>query len=388
MGGGPAGVMLAFLLARSGVPVTILEKHEDFFRDFRGDTIHPSTLQLMHELGLLDEFLKVPHDELTQVSLSLDGHLSPIADFTSLPTVCKMIVFMPQWDFLDFLADHGRRYPTFDLRMGIEVTDLIEEDGRVVGVKAGEEEFRAHLVIGADGRHSIVRDKAGFEVEEFGVPIDVLWTKIPKAKEMTEQALGYFGGGNFLVLINRGDYYQTGVLIRKGDFDGIQKAGLPAFRQRILSTAPFLSGYVDAVDDWSKVRLLTVQIDRLKKWHRPGLLCIGDSAHAMSPAGGVGVNLAIQDAVATANMLTAGLLSGKIDGSDLQRVQDRRLRPTKQIQGFQVFFHKRIANASATGQTNLRLPLWFARHFQFIRRFVARMTGIGPLPEHIETKPG
>lgn len=386
VGGGPAGVMLGFLLARSGVHVTVLEKHVDFFRDFRGDTIHPSTLQLMHELGLLEEFLRVQHDEMTQVGLSIEGEITPIADFSALPTVCKMVVFMPQWDFLDFLADQGRKYTHFDLKMGVQVTDLIVEEGVVCGVRAGDQEFRADLVIGADGRHSIVRAKAELPSEEFGVPIDVLWMRIPKPKDLAEQALGYVGKGKFLVLIDRRDYFQAGVLIRKGDFEAIRQAGLPAFHKRILSSAPFLKGYVEEIDDWEKVKLLTVKIDRLTRWHRPGLLCIGDSAHAMSPAGGVGVNLAIQDAVATANLLTDRLLKGEITGEDLQRIQDRRLPPVRFIQRFQVLFHARIANATASGFNNLRVPLWFMRNFRFLRRYAAKMMGIGPRPEHIETK--
>lgn len=387
VGGGPAGIMLGFLLARSGIQTTILEKHVDFFRDFRGDTIHPSTLQLMQELGLLEEFLKIPHDEMKRVSLTVDGKPTEIADFTTLPTDSKMIVFMPQWDFLDFIADQGRKFKQFDLRMGVEATELIIENDHVVGVKSLSEEFRANLVVACDGRHSIIRDQSGLEVENFGVPIDVLWMRIPKPPSLGDQSLGYVGEGKFLVLIDRKEYFQAGVLIKKGDFDAIRDLGLPAFHHRILSSAPFLKGYVEAIENWDQVKLLTVRIDRLTQWHRPGLLCIGDSAHAMSPAGGVGVNLAVQDAVATANLLVDPIKNGTTCDADLQKVQDRRLRPAKVIQGFQVQFHKRLVNASQTNSNNLKIPLWILGHFGFLRRQIAKFMGIGVQPEHIETKP-
>lgn len=365
----------------------ILEKHEDFFRDFRGDTIHPSTLQLFSELGLLDEFLKIRHDEMSKLSVMVDGEATEIADFTSLPTTRKSIVFMPQWDFLAFLARQGSQYPEFTLRMGVEATDVIVRNGIVVGVTAGDEEIVADLVIGADGRRSIVREKAGLEVEVFGVPIDVLWARIPKPTGLQNQSLGYFHKGQFMVLIDRTDYFQAGVLIKKGGLESIKEAGLPSFRSRVLDAAPFLAGHIEAITDWDQVKLLTVTIDRLKRWHRPGLLCIGDCAHAMSPAGGVGINLAIQDAVATANILTEKLLGGGVSDMDLHQVQQRRMFPTRFIQGFQVMLHRRIVNSNLSNSNGLKRGLALFRTFGFLRRLLARGVGLGVRSEHVQTPP-
>ena len=386
-GGGPAGIMAGYLLARTGVPVIVLEKHADFFRDFRGDTIHPSTLELMYELGLLDEFLKQPHQEVRELRAVVNGQTVPIADFTKLPTRCKFIAFMPQWDFLNFLSAHAKQYPSFQLLMEHEVIDLIFENSRVAGVRAktpqGEVEVRADLIMGADGRHSIVQERAGFERRSFGVPIDVLWMRISKKPDDPKQSFGFFQQGKLLVLIDRSDYWQTGFVIPKGDFDHIKARGLSQFQNDIINFAGFLRDRVTELDEWSKIKLLTVQINRLRNWCRDGLLCIGDSAHAMSPAGGVGINLAIQDAVATANLLAGKLRNGAVAVEDLRKVQARREWPTRLIQAMQVFIHRRVV----TGQTSehkhslpfvVRLLKWFP----VLRQIPARFIGIGPRPEH------
>src|SRR5437870_5819282 len=367
-GGGPAGMMAGYLLARAGVPVVVLEKHADFNRDFRGDTIHPSTLELMHELGLLDEFLKQPHQEVRELRGVVNGQVVPIADFTKLPTRCKFIAFMPQCDFLNFLSGYAKRFPNFRLLMEHEVVDLIFEKDRVVGVRAkaprGEVEVRTDLVIGADGRHSITHARGGFEQHEFGVPIDVLWMRISKRRDDPEQSFGFFQHGKLLVLLDRGDYWQCGFVIPKGGFDEIKARGLPEFQNDIVSFAGFLRDRVAELDDWSKIKLLTVQINRLRDWCREGLLCIGDSAHAMSPAGGVGINLAIQDAVATANLLAGKLRNGSVSIDDLRKVQARREWPTRLIQGMQVFIHRHVVTGHASGKRNslpfvVRLLKWF-----------------------------
>jgi 2-polyprenyl-6-methoxyphenol hydroxylase-like FAD-dependent oxidoreductase len=328
--------MTGYLLARAGVPVVVLEKHPDFNRDFRGDTIHPSTLELMHELGLLEEFLKVPHQEARELHAIINGHEVPIVDFTHLPTRCQFIALMPQWDFLNFLAGHAKQFPAFALHMEHEVVDLLFENERVTGVRVqtpdGVRDFTADLVIGADGRHAVTHARANFELLEFGVPIDVLWMRIPKLASDPDQTLGFFRGGRLLVLIDRADYFQAAMIIPKGGFTGIQARGLPAFQRDIVALAPFLANRITQLDDWSRIRLLTVQINRLRRWSREGLLCIGDSAHAMSPAGGVGINLALQDAVATANLIAAKLRTGPVSLRDLEKVQRRREWPTRVIQ--------------------------------------------------------
>lgn len=380
--------MLGFLLARAAVHVIVLEKHADFLRDFRGDTIHPSTLELMHELGLLDEFLQRPHQQVRELRAVVNGHMVPIADFSRLPTKCKFMAFMPQWDFLNFLSGQAKRFPSFQLCMEHEVVDLIMEGDRVDGVRArtpaGEIDLRADLVIGADGRSSIVRDRAGLDVRELGVPIDVLWMRISKREGDPEQTLGFFRHGKLLVLIERGDYWQCGYVIPKGDFDEIKARGLASFHDELISMAEFLRGRVAQLDDWSKIKLLTVQINRLRKWYREGLLCIGDAAHAMSPAGGVGINLAIQDAVATANLLAEKLRRGPVSVVDLRQVQRRRQWPAALIQRVQAFIHRHVVTGRQTSdKASLPLVLRLLKDFPILRRLPARFIGLGLRPEHV-----
>jgi 2-polyprenyl-6-methoxyphenol hydroxylase-like FAD-dependent oxidoreductase len=390
VGGGPAGMMAGYLLARAGVPVVVLEKHRDFFRDFRGDTIHPSTLELMHELGLLDELLQQPHQQLRELRGIINGHAVPIADFSRLPTRCKFIAFMPQWDFLNFLSSHAKRFPDFQLLMDHEVVDLIFEKDRVIGVRArtprGEVEVRADLVIGCDGRSSMVRNRGGFQVREYGVAIDALWIRIAKRADDPEQTFGFFRHGKLLVLIDRGDYWQCGYVIPKGDFNKVKTQGLSQFQDDLVAMADFLRDRVSELDDWDKIKLLTVQINRLRDWCREGLLCIGDAAHAMSPAGGVGINLAIQDSVATANLLAEKLRRGPVSVADLRKVQQRREWPAVVIQYMQVLVHKYVVTGRQTREgANLPLLPRLLKNFRILRQLPARLVGIGPRPEHFQS---
>lgn len=390
VGGGPAGMMAGYLLARTGVSVVVLEKHADFNRDFRGDTIHPSTLELMQELGLLDEFLKLPHQEVRELRAVINGQTVPVADFTKLPTRCKFIAFMPQWDFLNFLASHARRLPNFQLLMQHQVGDLVFEKDRVIGVRAktpcGEVELRGDLIIGADGRHSIVQARGGFERREYGVPIDALWMRISKKPNDPEQSFGFFQDGKLLVMLDRGDYWQCGFVIPKGGFDEIKARGLREFQNEIVTFAEFLRDRVAELDDWDKIKLLTVQINRLRTWYREGLLCIGDSAHAMSPAGGVGINLAIQDAVATANLLAEKLRRGPVSVDDLRKVQLRRDWPTRLIQGMQVFIHRYVVTGQPSRKRDsLPFLLHLLKWFPVLRQLPARFIGIGARPEHFRS---
>ena len=391
-GGGPAGVMAGLLLARAGVDVVVLEKHADFFRDFRGDTIHPSTLELMHELGCLDELLKLPHQKARHLTFQFGGTSGTIADFTGLKLRCPYIAFMPQWDFLSFLARRSARYPTFSLKMSAEVTGIIEEGGRVAGVTAatprGPLEVRADLVIAADGRGSLVREKAGLAVEDFGAPMDVLWFGLPRAPNDPDETMGRFDAGRILVAIDRGDYWQFGYVIPKGTIEEIRQQGLPAFRASVARLAPYVESRVSALDDWEKIKLLTVQVNRLKRWHRPGLICIGDAAHAMSPVGGVGINLAIQDAVAASNILAAPLSARQVSDADLARVQKRRQFPTRIVQAFQIAVQNRVLTR-VLGGGPLKPPFFIAllQRFPALRSLPARFLGIGVRPEHICTAP-
>ena len=383
-------MMAGYLLARAGVEVIVLEKHADFFRDFRGDTIHPSTLEVMYELGLLDDLLKLPHQEVRELRGLFNGHPVAMADFSRLPTHCKFIAFMPQWDFLNFLAEKAKAFPTFDLRMQHEVVDLLWDGVRVTGVRAktpaGERELRADLVIGADGRHAITHTRAKLELEEFGVPIDVLWMRLSKRANDPQQSLGFFQHGKLLVLLDRGDYFQVGFVIPKGGFNEIKKRGLPALHADVVQLGGFLQDRIAELDDWEKIKLLTVQINRLKKWCREGLLCIGDNAHAMSPAGGVGINLALQDAVATANLLAARLRERPVTMSELEQVQRRREWPTRVIQSMQAFIHRNVVTGRSTGNDDKlpllpRIFLWFP----FLRGLPARLIGLGLRPEHVRS---
>jgi 2-polyprenyl-6-methoxyphenol hydroxylase-like FAD-dependent oxidoreductase len=384
-------MMLGFLLARAGVDVVVLEKHADFLRDFRGDTIHPSTLEVMAELGLLDEFLELPHHKETAIAAFFGDRQYNFADFSHLPTRCNFIAFMPQWDFLDFLAQHGRRYPAFHLRMRAEAVDLIEHDGRVTGVRAdtpdGPLEVRADLTVGCDGRHSTVRARAGLRVEDIGAPMDVVWLRLPKRANDPDESMGRFEAGRIVVLINRGDYWQCAFLIPKGAFEETKRAGLPAFRGRIADAVPMFADRVDEIKDWDQVRLLTVAVDRLERWYRPGLLCIGDAAHAMSPIGGVGVNLAVQDAVAAANILWQPLKGGMVNENDLARVQKRREFPTRVTQRIQVAAQNSVIDRALGADKPFEAPLVLRLIDRLppLRRLPARLIALGVRPEHVHT---
>jgi 2-polyprenyl-6-methoxyphenol hydroxylase-like FAD-dependent oxidoreductase len=389
VGGGPAGIMLGYLLARKGVRVTVLEKHKDFFRDFRGDTVHPSTLELMYELGILGEFLRVPHQELTSIGGVVGGFRFRGADFRCVPTYCKFVALMPQWDFLNFLSGKARQFPSFDLLMEREATGLLRDGERIVGVSAqtpnGTVAIKADLVVGCDGRHSAIRQAAGLPLQEFGVPIDVLWFRIGRRSGDPEQLLGNINYGRALVLIDRGDYFQAGLIIRKDSFNEIKRAGMQAFRDIVTHIAPYLGNRVEELQDWDQIKLLTVKLNRLEQWYRPGLLCIGDAAHAMSPAGGVGINLAIQDAVAAANLLADALRERRVTTGLLERVQRRREFPTRVTQAAQANAHKLFAAI-------FRNPGAFEPPWQFkaavripvLKHVIARAVGVGVRPEHIQ----
>ena len=391
-GGGPAGVMLGFLLARAGVEVVVLEKYPDFFRDFRGDTIHPSTLQLIAELGLLDEFLKLPHQKVERLSGQFGSRRLMIGDFTHLPTTCKYIALMPQWDFLNFMAAHGKHYQGFGLHMKTEATDLIEEAGRIVGVRAktpdGTLTIRANLVIGADGRHSTVRERAGLKSDDYGAPMDVLWFRISRQPTDDAESFGHIEAGRMIVMLDRGDYWQCAYVIPKGGIEKVKAAGLDAFRERVVEMTPFFAGRVGELKSFDDVKLLTVTVDRLRQWWRPGLICIGDCAHAMSPIGGVGVNLAVQDAVAAANELAAPLRAGTpVTDDHLRAIEKRRTFPVKFTQWLQLAIQNNVVSRVLSSQVTPEPPfaVKLLDAVPVLRRIPARVLGVGVRPEHVRT---
>jgi 2-polyprenyl-6-methoxyphenol hydroxylase-like FAD-dependent oxidoreductase len=390
-GGGPAGMMLGFLLARAGVAVIILEKHSDFLRDFRGDTVHPSTLEIVYELGLLDELLRLPHRKIEKLSAQIGNEQLALADLSHLSAHCKFIAMMPQWDFLNFVAEHGRRYKTFDLRMCAEATDLIADGGRIVGLRAktpdAELTIHADLVVGADGRHSITRGKAGLVSEDYGAPMDVLWFRVTRRDSDPSDAFGHVEAGKMLVMLDRGDYWQCAYVIAKGGIATVQARGLDAFRSAIVDMSPFLGDRIGELKSWDDVKLLSVAVDRLKKWWRPGFLCIGDAAHAMSPIGGVGINLAVQDAVAAANQLAGPLKAGTVSDGDLRAIERRRTFPVRFTQRLQLTIQNQLISRVLASRQRPEPPLLFrlTGRFPILRRVPARLLGMGILPEHVRT---
>ncbi len=377
-------MMLGLLLARAGLRVAVLEKHRDFLRDFRGDTIHPSTLEVLHELGLLDEFLRLPHQKVDELRAQFGNERLLIGEFRGLRTRCPYIAMIPQWDFLDFLARHARRYPGFELLMETEATDLLVEDGRIAGVKAGPREIRADLVVAADGRHSTLRERAGLEVIDFGAPIDALWFRVSRRPDDASGVMGRFDRGSILVMLNRGEYWQCAFVIAKGALDELKRRGLDAFRATLADLMPFAADRMREIVSWDDVKLLVVQVNRLRDWVRPGLLCIGDAAHAMSPVGGVGINLAIQDAVAAANVLWKGDFSLNA----LRAVQRRREFPTRATQRFQLLVQNNILSRALKKNAEVLhppLPVRLLSRYAFLRRIPARLVGIGVRPEHVQS---
>ena len=394
-GGGPAGLMLGFLLARAGVQVVVLEKHLDFLRDFRGDTIHPSTLTVLDDLGLLDEFLTLPHQEIRELGADVFGHTLTIADFTHLPAARPFMVLVPQWDFLDFIAAKASALPNFTLRRGTKATGVIEQDGRVRGVALesanGPSQVLADLVVAADGRHTTLRGSAGLASEDLGAPIDVLWFRLARdPRTDRSQTGGIMRAGAFLITLNRDDYWQCAYVIAKGGFEALRNEGIAAFRARVAAVAPFLEPALEALASWDPVSLLAVQISRMPRWYRDGLLCIGDAAHAMSPVGGVGINLAIQDAVAASNLLAEALREHRLTTDDLAAVQKRRDWPARVTQRLQVAIQNQLLApvlAGGRAPADLPLPLQLLQRFPMLRRLPARMVGMGVRPERVATRP-
>jgi 2-polyprenyl-6-methoxyphenol hydroxylase-like FAD-dependent oxidoreductase len=383
--------MLGFLLARAGVPVVVLEKHNDFLRDFRGDTVHPSTLEMMHELGLLNEFLKLPHSIVRNISLQIGNDHVVVGHFEHLPVHCKFIALMPQWDFLNFIADHARRSAYFDLRMGAEAFDLILENDSVSGVRAktsnGELNIRAELTVACDGRHSTLRERAGLKVDDLGAPMDVMWFRISRKATDPTEVIGHIEAGRMLVMLNRTEYWQCAYVIPKGSADAVKLAGLEEFRGSIATMAPFAGGRLDEIGSWDSVKLLTVAVDRLQRWYRPGLICIGDAAHAMSPIGGVGINLAVQDAVAAANMLAEPLQRRAVSVENLRAVQRRRMFPTRVTQRLQIILQNNVIGpALAHEGKQPKAPLLMKiMQWPLLRRLPGRLLALGVRPEHIQS---
>jgi 2-polyprenyl-6-methoxyphenol hydroxylase-like FAD-dependent oxidoreductase len=392
VGGGPAGMMLGYLLGRAGVRTIVLEKHGDFLRDFRGDTVHPSTLTIMSELGLLGEFLKLPHSELRSLSAEIGESSFKLAEFSRLPAPANFIALMPQWDFLNFLAEKGRAFPSLKIMMSTQATGLLVAEGQVVGVQAnnhqGYMQIRADLVVGCDGRTSLIRAASGLAVTDLGAPIDVLWFRLSKRPGDPSQVLGRLSKTRMLVTIDRNDYWQCAYVIRKGGIDQVHAEGLATFKASVAEIAPHLANRVDELCSFDDIKLLSVSVDRLETWSKPGLLCIGDAAHAMSPVGGVGINLAIQDAVATANILAAKLATGSVSDSDLDAVRQRRLFPVKVIQGLQILIHNKVLRPRVSGdQSELKppLPLRLLDRSDWLRQWPARLLGVGVRPEHVRS---
>ncbi|MGE9008991.1 FAD-dependent oxidoreductase [Leptospira interrogans] len=392
VGGGPAGMMLGYLLGRAGVDVVVLEKHADFFRDFRGDTVHPSTLQVMDELGLIDGFLKLPHQRLQKMEGLFGGATVRIADLSRLKVKYPFIAFMPQWDFLNFLRESGKRFASLKVMMSTEATDLIEDGGRVAGVRAttpeGMIDIEADLTVACDGRHSLVRERAGLATEEIGAPMDVLWFRAGKTENETESVFARVEPGRMMVTFDRGDYWQCAYIIAKGQYDAVKARGLPALLDDVARVAPILKSGLADVKSWDDVKLLTVAINRLTRWTRPGLLCIGDAAHAMSPMGGVGVNLAVQDAVATANLLAAKLVNGCPPEDELDAVRQRREFPVRMTQRMQVVAQDNIVRAALkAGNEPLKAPLVMRliTAVPWLQGITARFIGLGVRPEHVQS---
>ena len=387
VGGGPAGMVAGLLFARAGVKTLVLEKHGDFLRDFRGDTVHPSTLRIFHELGLLDELLKRPHNRIEQLGGRVAGRNMKIVDFRHLPVPAPYIALMPQWEFLDFVADVARRYPSFTLRQNCEAIDLIEEAGGCVGARTGDGgEVRARLVIACDGRNS--RFRSGLPLTTVGAPMDVFWFRLPKRTMPDNDSMGVFDTGLLFVLIDRGDYWQCAFVFPKGSADRIRAEGIDAFRRRVRDVGPETASVDEAVRGWDDVKLLTVTVDRLERWHRPGLLVIGDAAHAMSPIGGVGINLAVQDAVATANALAGAMAAGRDVDPLLERIEKRRLLPTRLTQAVQKAIQDRIVQpllASTEPMTRPPLAARLLDEVALLRRLPARILGLGFRPEHVKS---
>lgn len=388
-GGGPAGMMLGLMLARGGIDVTVLEKHADFLRDFRGDTVHPSTMEVMNELGILDSFLTRPHSEVRTVGAQIGNDVWQVADFGTLNTCCKFIAMMPQWHFLDFIAEEGRKYPGFHLMMSTEAVELVRSSGIVTGLRArqGDDmvEIAAELVVAADGRFSTLRGLAGLVTEDQGAPIDVLWLRLSRRESDPAASLGRLDAGRLFLTINRDEYWQCAYVIPKGSLDQVRAAGLDAFRAEIVRLAPHFVDRVAELASWDDIKLLTVQVNRLPRWDIPGMLCIGDAAHAMSPVGGVGVNLAIQDAVAAANILGPVLRRGRATQDDLHAVQQRRAFPTKVTQRIQVLIQNKVISGvlKGTSTPTAPLPLRLLTRFPWLQRFPARAMGLGVRPEHV-----